>query len=154
MKRKDFLQRSRECLLFYLESIFMGGNAERVTSKFRIYTLTDDGIWYLHYVNNRSMEELSELYECSYRQRLDIKVSFNAVQLMKKIKQGESLLALTGYIIQRDEIIEIDDGHRPVFFYVLMSGIKRIYIKKSDKEPYRIQELYVTGKEKRIWSEL
>lgn len=116
-----------------------------MASKFKIYTLTDDRIWYLHYVNRRSMEELSQLYRCSYRLRLNTTVPYNTGRLMKKIRQGEILLNLTGYIIQPEEIIEMDDGHIPVFFYVQEKGIRRIHIEKAEKNPCGIQELYVSG---------
>ena len=95
------------------------GRAEWKPCKLRIYTLCHDAVWYLHYVQKRSLDEISNYYPCSYRVRLEITVPYNADKFEKTLESGGNLLDVTGYLINTDEVIELIDGKRPVFF---MSG--------------------------------
>lgn len=102
-----------------------------IPCKLRVYTLSADISWYLHYVQQRSIEEISCFYSCDYRERLNIEIPFNAGMLEAAVLNGKTLLGCTGYIMNEDEIMEIDDGFRPIFFYIQNSGIRRISVQRT-----------------------
>ncbi len=116
MKLKKKALFFKKCLLFLHAKRHHPVRPQQKPCKLRIYTLSTDISWYLHYIQKRSIEEISGVYSCDYRERLAIDVPFDADTLEKAVSDGITLLGCTGYIINNDEIMEIDDGLKPVFF--------------------------------------
>lgn len=96
----------------------------------RVYTFSEDIVWYLRHIQKYRMEEITKFYRCDYRVRLSIDVSLRMAALKKRIC-SDGLMNGIGYVINTDEIVEMDDGCRPVFFYVRKDGIKKIHIEQS-----------------------
>ena len=130
MKLKKKTLNFKNCLLL-LHNKRRQKSPQQRNCKLRVYTLSADISWYLHYIQQRSIEEISDFYSCDYRERLTVDVTFDADMLEEAILSGNTLLRCTGYIINEDEIMEIDDGLMPIFFYIQKSGIERISAHKT-----------------------
>lgn len=99
--------------------------------KLRVYTFVEDVVWYLCVIQRRSLEEVGREYSYQYRVRLVTDISFDAVYFQLAFVTGQSLLALTGCIVNQYEIIEIDDGHKPAFFCLQTDRLFPVHFDKS-----------------------
>ena len=97
----------------------------------RVYTLADDVVWYLSTVQKRSLEEVGKFYSCRYRIRLAIPIPYDGIFFRQAYEAGQTLHDLTGCIVNQNEVIEIDDGRKPVFFAFTADRIRRISFDKS-----------------------
>ena len=97
----------------------------------RIYTLADDVVWYLSTVQKRSLEEVGKFYSCRYRIRLAIPVPYDGICFRQAYETGQTLHELTGCIVNQNEVIEIDDGRKPVFFAFTAGRLRQVSFDKS-----------------------
>lgn len=87
-----------------------------MVNRLKIYTFVEDAVWYQCMIQKRNIVEIDKAYSSQYRVRLTTYVSFDAAYFQQAIAAGQSVLGLIGFIVNQNEIIEIDDGYEPVFF--------------------------------------
>lgn len=97
----------------------------------RIYTLADDVVWYLSTVQKRSLEEVGKFYSCRYRIRLAVPTPYDGIFFRQAYEAGQTLHELTGCIVNQNEVIEIDDGRKPVFFAFTAGRLRQVSFDKS-----------------------